>query len=175
MGEPTCARQGGLSRAVRQAWVHIQSEDKDPGHPSLSRLMSPGALAWPSEGQGSLWECTKLRHLSFSQAPLSTSHPKGRRRSHRPQPQMTSCSTWYPCLSKAPLTSSQIPGDEAEEEADDVSQVLLTAMLTLLQSRVAALTTPRHGAAQVLVLSRPFQTLAQHPSSGRTCPLHTGF
>lgn len=76
---------------------------------------------------------------------------------------MTSCSTWYPCLSKAPLTSSQVPGDEAEEEADDVPQVLLTAMLTLLQPRVAALTTPRHGAARVLVLSRPFQTLGSAP------------
>lgn len=121
--------------------------------------MSLGALAWLSQGQGSLWECTKLRDCF--QAALSTPHSKGR--SHRPQPQMTSCSTWYPCLSKASLTSSQIPGDEAEEEADDVSQVLLTAMLTLLQSRVAALTTPRHGAAQVLVLCRPFQTLGSAP------------
>lgn len=55
---------------------------------------------------------------------------------------MASSGTWYPCPSKAALTSSQVPGDETEEEADDVSQVLLTAVLTLLQSRVAVLATP---------------------------------
>lgn len=62
-----------------------------------------------------------------------------------------------PRPSKAALTSSQVPGDEAEEEADDVTQVLLTAMLTLLQPRGTALTAPWHGAAQVpfLCLSCP--------------------
>jgi hypothetical protein len=45
IGGPTCARQGGLSRAVRRAWVYIHYGDQDPGHPSLSRLMSLGILA----------------------------------------------------------------------------------------------------------------------------------
>lgn len=48
----------------------------------------------------------------------------------------------YPCPSGAALTSSQVPGDEAEEDADDITQVLLAAMLTLLQSWGAALAAP---------------------------------
>lgn len=80
-------------------------------------------------------------------------YPCPQRRGHGPQsPPMASSSTWFPCPSKATLTSSQVPGDEAEEETDEVTQVLLTAMLTLLQSRGAALATPRHGAARVLFL-----------------------
>lgn len=100
-------------------------------------------------------------------------YPCPQRRDHGPQsPPMASSSTWFPCPSKATLTSSQVPGDEAEEETDEVTQVLLTAMLTLLQSRGAALATPRHGAARVLfLLASPNPRLSSLLLGGAPPPL----
>lgn len=45
---------------------------------------------------------------------------------------------------RAALTSSQVPGDEAEEEADDAAQLLLAALLAFLQAWAGGLATPCH-------------------------------
>lgn len=65
---------------------------------------------------------------------------------------------------KAALTSSQVPRDEAEEEADDVSQVLLAAMVAFLKPQSSppgwawGLPTPRHPWA------------GPHPGGPSSCP-----